>query len=185
MESGASKMDIQKNRHARKWTRIELARRALWEICQPLFRFSPRLLWEWRCFLLRMFGAKIGKHVHIHPSVRIFIPWNLQIGDWSSVGFDALIYNLGFVDIGTKTTISQRAHLCAGTHDFRDASMPLVKPPISIGDEAWICADAFIGPGVKVGFRSVVGACAVAMKEIPDNTVVGGNPAKALTLRNL
>ena len=171
-------LDIANNRSTRKWTRKELVGRLLWAACRPLFCLSPRLLWGWRSFLLRMFGAKIGKNVHIHPSVQIFIPWNLTIGDWSSVGFDALIYNLGPVTIGSKVTISQRAHLCAGSHDFRDPAMTLTKPPISIGDEAWICADAFIGPSVIVGSRSVVGARAVVVKDVAEGDIVGGNPAR-------
>jgi putative colanic acid biosynthesis acetyltransferase WcaF len=176
-------MDIDQNRAARKWTRKELAGRVLWAACGPLFRFSPRLLWGWRCFLLRLFGAKIGRNVHILPSVRIFIPWNLEIGDWSSVGFDALIYNLGPVRIGEKVTVSQRAHLCAGSHDFRDPAMPLTKPPIDIGDEAWICADAFVGPGVRVGQRAVVAARAVVVKDVEAGMIVGGNPAKEIGKR--
>ena len=176
-------MDIDKNRAARKWTRKELAGRALWAACGPLFRFSPRLLWGWRCFLLRLFGAKVGRNVHILPSVRVFIPWNLEIDDWSSVGFDALIYNLGPVRIGSKVTVSQRAHLCAGSHDFRDPAMPLTKPPIGIGDEAWICADAFVGPGVSVGKRAVVAARAVVVKDVEAGGTVGGNPAKEIGRR--
>lgn len=176
-------MNIDQNRASRKWTRKELAGRVLWAACWPFFRFSPRLLWGWRCFLLRMFGAKIGRNVHILPSVRIFIPWNLEIGDWSSVGFEALIYNLGPVRIGSKVTVSQRAHLCAGSHDFRDPAMPLTKPPISIGDEAWICADAFIGPGVNVGKRAVVAARAVVVKDVAEGGIVGGNPAKEIGKR--
>ena len=176
-------MDIYQNRTARKWTRMELVGRVLWAACRPLFCFSPRLLWGWRCFLLRLFGAKVGRNVHILPSVRVFIPWNLEIGDWSSVGFDALIYNLGPVKIGSKVTVSQRAHLCAGSHDFRDAAMPLTKPPISIGDEVWICADAFVGPGVSVGKRSVVAARAVVVKDVAESAIVGGNPAKGIGTR--
>jgi putative colanic acid biosynthesis acetyltransferase WcaF len=176
-------MDIDKNRAARKWTRRELAGRVLWAACGPFFRFSPRLLWGWRCFLLRLFGAKVGQNVHILPSVRVFIPWNLEIGDWSSVGFDALIYNLGPVKIGSKVTISQRAHLCAGSHDFRDPAMPLTKPPIEIGDEAWICADAFVGPGVTVGCGAVVAARAVVVKDVQAGLIVGGNPAKVIGKR--
>lgn len=176
-------MDIDQNRAARKWTRRELAGRVLWAACGPLFRFSPRLLWNWRCFLLRLFGAKVGRNVHILPSVRIFIPWNLEIGEWSSVGFDALIYNLGLVRIGSKVTVSQRAHLCAGSHDFRDPAMPLTKPPIEIGDEAWICADAFVGPGVSVGKRAVVAARAVVVKDVAEGVIVGGNPAKEIGKR--
>jgi putative colanic acid biosynthesis acetyltransferase WcaF len=176
-------MDIDQNRAARKWTRKELAGRVLWAACRPLFCFSPRLLWGWRCFLLRLFGAKVGRNVHILPSVRVFIPWNLEIGDWSSVGFDALIYNLGPVKIGSQVTISQRSHLCAGSHDFRDPAMPLTKPPIHIGDEAWICADAFVGPGITIAPRAIIAAAAVVIKDVTDGQIVGGNPAKVVGLR--
>ena len=130
-----------------------------------------------------MFGAKVGPHVHIHPSARIFIPWNLEIGAWSAVGFDALLYNLGPMKIGERVTISQRAHLCGGTHKFREESMPLVRAPVTVGDEAWICADAFVGPGVTVGDRAVVGARAVAMTDVAAETVVSGNPARRIAAR--
>lgn len=176
-------MDVASNRSARKWSGKELAGRVLWAACAPLFKFSPRLFWGWRSFLLRLFGAKVGRNVHIHPSARIFIPWNLQIGDWSSVGFDALIYNLGPVKIGTEVTISQRAHLCAGSHDFRDPAMTLLKLPITVGDEAWICADAFVGPSIEVGAKAVIGARAVVMKDVAAGSVVGGNPAKVIGQR--
>jgi putative colanic acid biosynthesis acetyltransferase WcaF len=173
-------VSIDKNRAMRKWSRLELVGRLLWALVWPAFRFSPRPLWGWRRFLLRLFGAKVGAAVHIHPTVWVFIPWNLTIGDWSSVGFDAVLYNLGPLKIGNRTTISQRAHLCGGTHDYRDPTMPLVKSMITVGSQAWICADAFIGPGVVVGDRSIVAARAVVVKDIPDGTIVGGNPAKKI-----
>ena len=128
--------------------------------------------------MLRLFGGKVGAQVHIHPSARIFLPWNLEIGDWSSVGFDALLYNLGPMKIGERVTISQRAHLCGGTHKFRESSMPLVRAAITVGDEAWICADAFVGPGVTVGARAVVGAGAVVMRSVHEGKIVTGNPAR-------
>ena len=106
------------------------------------------------------------------------MPWNLEIGDWSAVGFDALLYNLGPLKIGQRVTISQRAHLCGGSHDFRDSAMPLLKLPVTIDDEAWVGADAFVGPEVRVGKRAVVGARAVAVKDVEARTVVGGNPAE-------
>lgn len=173
-------MDIDTNRAARKWSKKELAGRVLWSACQPLFRFSPRLLWGWRRWLLGLFGAKIGAQVQIHPSVRIFIPWNLEVGEWSAIGFDVLLYNLGPLKIGRKVTVSQRAHLCGGTHDFRDPAMPLIKTPIEIGDESWICADAFVGPGVTVGARTVVAARAVVVRDVAAHLIVGGNPAKPI-----
>jgi putative colanic acid biosynthesis acetyltransferase WcaF len=179
------KLDIGANRYKRKWSRSELCGRALWALAQPLFQFSPRPCWAWRRWLLRRFGARIGRNVHIHPSVRIFIPWNLEAGDWSAIGFDALIYNLGVVRIGERVTVSQRAHLCAGTHDFRDPTMPLKKVPITIGNDAWICADAFVGPDVTVGEGAVVGARTVVVKDVSPWTIVAGNPAREIGRRTL
>lgn len=182
MESGLSEdeLEIEENRNSLKWSRRELLGRVSWGFCKPLFSWSPRLLWGWRRFLLRLFGAKVGDQVQIHPSVQIFIPWNLEIGAWSSVGFDVLLYNLGPLKIGEKVTISQRAHLCGGSHDFRDKAMKLQKCEISIEDDAWICADAFIGPHVSIGKRAVVGARAVVVKNVGEDEVVGGNPAEKI-----
>jgi len=107
------------------------------------------------------------------------------VGDWSAIGEETLIYTLGPVTIGQQVTISHRAHLCAGTHDYNQASMPLVKPPIVIGDQAWVCADAFVGPGVTVGEGAVVGARSVVTKNVEPWTVVAGNPARFLKRRAL
>jgi putative colanic acid biosynthesis acetyltransferase WcaF len=89
------------------------------------------------------------------------------------------------VTIGEKVTISQRAHLCAGTHDHTDPAMPLRKPPIEVGDQAWVCADAFVGPGVAVGEGAVVGARAVAVGDVEAWTIVAGNPARVVGKREL
>ncbi len=178
-------LDIADNRSARKYTAGELLRRVLWSGGRLFFRLSPRPCFGWRRFILRCFGAQVGREVHIYPSANIYFPWNVVIGDWSAIGEDAFIYNLGKVTIGRQVTISQRAHLCAGTHDFTDATMPLRKPPITVQDQAWVCADAFIGPGVTVGQGAVVGARAVAVKDVEAWMVVAGNPAKVIKKRVL
>jgi putative colanic acid biosynthesis acetyltransferase WcaF len=178
-------VDVRRNRSERKWTTKELIGRSCWALAQPVFRYSPRICWRWRTMLLRMFGAEIGQQVHISPSVVIAIPWNLEIGDWSSVGFDVLIYNLGKITIGRSVTISQRSHLCGGSHDYSDAAMPLMKSPITIEDNAWVCADAFVGPGVTIGEGAVLGARAVAIKDIPAWSVATGNPARTVKRREL
>ncbi len=175
--------DMERNKATRKWSRKELIGRLLWTLVSPLFKYSPRLFRRWRRFLLRLFGARVGKSVCIHPSAKIFIPWNLEIGDWSSVGFDALLYNLGPMKIGERVTISQRAHLCGGSHDFRNPTMPLLKLPVVVRDEAWVCADSFIGPGVSVGERAIIGARAVVVKNVEENTIMVGNPAKVTATR--
>ena len=135
--------------------------------------------------MLRLFGAKIGRHVHISNTAKIWMPWKFSIGDWSAIGEEVWIYNLGSISIGKAVTISQKAHLCAGNHDYQDPSMPLLKPPITVADQAWICADAFIGPGVTVNEGAVVGARAVVVKNIDPWNVVAGNPARFIKKRNL
>ena len=113
------------------------------------------------------------------------MPWNLEIGDWASIGEYAYIYNLTLIHIGTQATISHRAHLCAGTHDYNNPTLPLLKLPICTGDQVWICTDAFIGPGVNIGEGAIVGARSVVVEDVQEWTVVAGNPAKFIKNRVL
>lgn len=170
--------DIEANRRARKWSESELFGRVLWAFALPFFSCSPRLFWGWRRLLLRLFRAKIGSGVRIFPSVRIMMPWNLTIEDHATIGDRVILYALGPLHIGKGATISQGAHLCGGTHDHRRADFPLVKSSITIGKGAWVCADAFIGPGVTVGDHAVVGARGVVIRDVAARTVVAGNPAR-------
>lgn len=178
-----SALDIAANRKAVKWTRSEQALRVLFAIAQPAFRLSPRPLWGWRRWMLRRFGATVGRDVHVFPTVRITMPWNLTLGDGCAIGDRAILYALGPITIGPRATVSQQAHLCAGSHDWRNPEMTLTKPPIEIGAEAWICADAFIGPGVTIGTRTIVGARGVVMSDVGNGVIVTGNPAKILKHR--
>jgi putative colanic acid biosynthesis acetyltransferase WcaF len=178
-------LDIQANRATNKYSRSEMIRRILWAFGRWLFLLSPRPCFGWRRFVLRCFGARIGAQVNTYPSTRVYFPWNLTVGDWSAIGEDVLIYNLGLVTMGEKVTISHRAHLCAGTHDYTQPDLPLLKPTIEIKNQAWVCADAFVGPGVVVGEGAVVGARAVAMKNVEPWKVVAGNPAREIKKRTL
>lgn len=180
-----SGLDIEANRSATKYTKQELLLRVLWGVGKWAFRFSPRPCFGLRRGLLRLFGAEVGKNVHIYPSALVYYPWNLKIGDDSSIGEWVLVYNLGKVTIGCRATISQRAHLCAGTHDFRDPVLPLMKPPIQVGDDVWVCADVFVGPSVKIGVGAVLGARSVVTKDVEGWSVVAGNPAKFIKRREL
>jgi len=173
-------IDIAENRRARKYTpHIQIAR-ILWACALPLFHLSPRPFWGWRRWLLRRFGAKVAPGAHIYPSVRVTMPWNLTLGADCAVGARAILYALGPITIGDRATVSQGAHLCAGTHDHRLADRPLRTPPIRIGSDCWIAADAFVGPGVSIGAGSTVGARAVVMKSLPGGVTAVGNPAQVL-----
>ncbi len=157
----------------------------MWSLVKILFRYSPRIAFVWRNFLLRLFGAKIGKHVHIYNTVEIYMPLNLKIDDWSAIGEHAYIYNLDVISIGSKTTISQRAHLCAGTHDYEDPALQLITKPIIVQDNVWVAADAFVGPGVTVHEGAVIGARAVVMKDVEAHAVMTGNPAIKIKSRKI
>lgn len=178
-------LDIAGNRGSAKYSRREQVERVLWALCSPLFHYSPRHLYGWRNLLLRAFGARIGKRVQIYPSVRIFLPSLLVIGDEVAIGPDTRLYNLGPLRIDTQATVSQGVHLCGGSHDDRDPSLPLIRAPISLGAACWICADAFVGPSVCVGEGAVVGARAVAVRDVPAWQVVAGNPAQIIRARHL
>lgn len=163
------------------YTGKELVLRIIWGCIEPIFfRFSPRLFYGWRNFLLRLMGAKIGTSVQILPSARIMYPWLLQVGDRSVIAWDVKVYSLGKIIIGHDTVISQYSHLCGGTHDYQGEYFTLLRTGLEIGSHVWIGADAFIGPGVKVNDGAVVAARAVVVRDVPSLNVVGGNPARTI-----
>jgi putative colanic acid biosynthesis acetyltransferase WcaF len=162
------------------------AARAAWAIARTfLFRPSPRILHGWRRLILRGFGARLGKGVMIHPSCRIWAPWNLVMGDDSSLSFDVDCYNVDMVTIGAHVSVSQYVLLCTASHDLEDPDRKLVTAPVTLQDASWIFARAYIGPGVTIGEGAVVAACAVVAKAVPPWTVVAGNPAKEIKTRTL
>lgn len=110
-------------------------------------------------------------------------PWLLKVGAYSCLGDGVNVYNLGPVSIGEHTVVSQNVHICAGTHDYTRPALPLLRLPITIGSGVWVCADAFVGPGVTIGDNSVVGARAVVTKDVPPAVVVAGNPARVVRAR--
>ncbi|HWE93141.1 MAG TPA: WcaF family extracellular polysaccharide biosynthesis acetyltransferase [Tepidisphaeraceae bacterium] len=166
------------------WGLWDKTLRVVWMIVRAvLFRPSFHNWYAWRRWLLRCFGAKIGRGVCVRPTARIEIPQNLEIGDYAAVGDYAILYSLGKITIGRLAVVSQYAHLCAGTHDYTDRTFPLIRPPINIGEEAWVAADAFVGPGVTIGARAVVGARATVMRDVEPGMVVVGNPARCVKRR--
>ncbi len=168
------------------WSFREKLVRALWMLIgRPIFRLSFHNWHRFRCTLLRLFGAKLGRRVAIRPTTSIEVPWMLEIDDDATIGDDAILYSLGRIRIGKRAIISQYAHLCAGTHDYTDHRFKLVRSPITIGDDVWVGTDAYIGPGVTVGRLSVVGARSSVYKDLPPRKVCVGNPAKPIKDRQL
>jgi putative colanic acid biosynthesis acetyltransferase WcaF len=160
--------------------------RGVWNLVAGLlFRFSPRPFHGWRSFLLRVFGAKIGRGVHVYPGVQIWAPWNLELGDECGIASGAILYCQGKIKVGCRAVISQGAHLVAGTHDYTQPGFPLVIRPINIGDQAWIAAEAFIHPGITIGKGCVIGARSVVTKDMPAWMICAGHPCKPIKERKI
>lgn len=133
--------------------------------------------------ILRSFGARLGEGVIVKPQVKITFPWNLTIGDHCWLGEESWILNLAPVSIGSHVCISQRAFLCTGNHDWSSPRFDLVAKPITIGDRVWICANAFVGPGVTIGDGAVVTAGSVVTGDLPADMICTGNPCQPVAKR--
>lgn len=158
--------------------------RAAWGFAYVfLFRPSPRPMHGWRAWLLRRFGARIGRACHVYPRARIWAPWNLVMHERASMADDVICYSMATIELGRKCVVSQGSHLCAGTHDYQDPNFQLIAEPIFIGESAWICAEAFVGPGVRIGDGAVIGARSVVTRDMPAWTVCAGNPCRPLKPR--
>ena len=155
--------------------------RVLWLIVYvTLFRFSPRPFHAWLSFLLRCFGARIGKKCHIYGAAKIWAPWNLVCHSSACVADKVEIYNPVNVVLEEGATISQGAFLCTASHDYADASFPVIEAPITVGGHAWVAARAIVLMGVQIGERSVVGAGSVVTRNVPSHSVCAGNPARVV-----
>jgi len=149
-----------------------------WFVQGTLFAMSPQFMYGWRRNLLRLFGAKIGKNVLIRPSARVTYPWKVTIGDHTWIGDNAVLYSLGAIHLGKDVVISQESYLCAATHDYKSVAFDIVDTPITIEDQAWIAADVFVGPGVRIGRGCLVGARSSVFEEMPEGMICIGTPAK-------
>jgi putative colanic acid biosynthesis acetyltransferase WcaF len=174
--------------HGARWpySPSHYAARAAWAVVRAtvwplLWKRVPAL----RCLLLRCFGTKTNLKCEIAGTCRVEMPWKLTLGEHTAIGPRVKLYNLGPLTIGSRTIISQDATLCGGTHDYTSPTFELIRSPITIGDDAWIAAQAFIGPGVTVGHGAVVAAGAVVVRDVEPWTVVGGNPAKFIKKREV
>ncbi|MHC4946789.1 MAG: LbetaH domain-containing protein [Planctomycetota bacterium] len=172
------------DRHRSPFTTREKLGRLAWSIVQAtLFRLSFHNWYRWRVFLLRRFGAAVHPTCRIRRTVRVECPWNLAMGRNGALGDGVIAYCLGPVTLGDRVSVSQHAHLCAGTHDYDEPDMPLRRPPIDVHHDAWIAADAFVGPGVTVGAGAILGARGCAFDDLEPWTIHGGNPARPLKPR--
>ncbi|MFN2509276.1 MAG: DapH/DapD/GlmU-related protein [Chthoniobacterales bacterium] len=166
---------------ASPWRRGDRFLMLLWELCWTLFCvWTPKPANPWRLFWLRIFDAKIDGTPFVHQRARIAIPWKLTLHDRACLGDRANAYTLGEIEIGARATVAQEVYLSTGSHDFSQSEMPLMTAKITIGEDAFLGARAFVMPGITIGARSVIGACSVVTKDVPPDVVAAGNPCRVL-----
>ena len=142
-----------------------------------LFKSSWFPFIKLKVFLLRLFGAKVGKRLVIKPNVNIKYPWNLEIGNHCWIGEGVWIDNLGKVSIKDDVCISQGALMLCGNHNYNKETFDLMVSPIVIEEGAWIGAKAVVCPQVKVMSHAVLCVGSVATKNLDSFSINQGNPA--------
>ncbi|MDY2884040.1 MAG: WcaF family extracellular polysaccharide biosynthesis acetyltransferase [Romboutsia timonensis] len=158
----------------------------LWWIVQStIFKWSLHNMYGFRNFILRCFGADIGKNVKIRRKCEITYPWKLKVKDNTWIDDEVLIYNLENIYIGANCSITRRSFLCTGNHDIEDSKFGLIVKPINVDDGVWIQADCFISQGVDIGQNVVVRARSTVLKSLEENKVYQGTPCKPVKDRNI
>lgn len=167
------------------FTRKEQMRRAVWYLVWKfLISWNPRALCNgWIRMWYRVFGAKITDVSYIHPSARVWAPWNLDMGPYSTIGSHVYISNVAKVTLGRNCVISEHAYICTSSHNIYSHKHEQINKPVILCDRSWIAANAFVGMGVTIGEGAVIGACSAVFKDVEPWTVVGGNPAKFIKKR--
>jgi putative colanic acid biosynthesis acetyltransferase WcaF len=165
-------------------SRFDRFRGFLWSIVRgTLFRLSPPSANGWRNMLLRIFGAKVAHDAAVAPSTHIDHPWNLTLGRGATICDRVIINCMGAVNVGERSRISQYSHLCAGTHEYQRPDMRIEPRPIDVGNDVWIAADAFVGPGVHIGDGAMLAARSAAFHDLPQSMICVGEPARPIKPR--
>ncbi|NNC82979.1 MAG: colanic acid biosynthesis acetyltransferase WcaF [Flavobacteriales bacterium] len=136
-------------------------------------------------FILRMFGARLGRGLIIKPRVNIKYPWLLEIGDHVWIGEEVWIDNLDQVKLGDHTCLSQGALLLCGNHDYKKSTFDLITRPISIAQGAWIGARSTVVGGVSVAEHAVLSVGSVATSDLEAYMIYQGNPARPMRKREI
>lgn len=154
-----------------------------WLVQASLFQLSPQAMYGWRRWLLKVFGAKLGKKVMVRPTAKITYPWKVSIGDYSWIGDEVILYSLGEIEIGCNVVISQKSYICAASHDYTSPNFDIFAKKVQIEDEVWLATNVFVAPGVTIGKGAVVGACGSVFNNLPPMMLCIGSPAKPLRQR--
>jgi putative colanic acid biosynthesis acetyltransferase WcaF len=158
----------------------------LWSVINSsLFRYSPFFCRGLRRWSVILFGGDVHSTASLNRKATIDYPWNLTIGEKSSIGANSWVYAIDKIIIGEKSCIGDYVKLLTGSHEIESNDFKLTTKPIIIGDCCWISTAATVLPGVKIENGAVVATCAVVTKDIENFAVVAGNPAQYIKRREI
>lgn len=136
-----------------------------------------------RVTLLKDILGSTGDHVYMEPTIRFDYGYNIHVGENFFANYDCTILDVCKVRFGDNCMLAPGVQIYTATHPInpteRNSGKEYAKP-ITFGDNVWIGGSAIINPGVNVGHNVVIASGAVVTKDVPDNVVVGGNPAKII-----
>lgn len=136
-----------------------------------------------RTELLKELFGSTGRNLYIEPTFRCDYGYNIHVGENFYANFDCVLLDVCEIRIGDNCFIAPGVHIYTATHPLnaqeRISGAEFGKS-VTIGHNAWIGGRAVINPGVKIGNNVVIASGAVVTKDVPDNVVVGGNPAKVI-----
>lgn len=138
---------------------------------------------EKRTEILRELLGSMGNNIYIEPTLKCDYGYNINVGENFYANFDTVILDVCPVNIGKNVFLAPGVHIYTATHPLnaeeRNSGAEFGKP-VTIGDSVLIGGRAVICPGVTIGNNVVIAAGAVVTKDIPNNVLVGGNPAKII-----
>lgn len=151
------------------------------ELCYKINNLSPEKMTEKDALFKGLF--KTTTSCYIEPNFRCDYGYNISFGKNFYMNYDCVILDVNTVRFGNNVMIGPKVQIYTATHPLnatlRNSGRELGKS-IKIGNNVWIGGGAIICPGVTIGDNVVIAAGAVVTKDISDNLLVGGNPAKVI-----
>ncbi|MDF2921200.1 MAG: acetyltransferase [Paenibacillaceae bacterium] len=138
---------------------------------------------EQRTELLKSLFGSTGGSLYVEPAFRCDYGYNIHVGENFYANFDCVFLDVCEIRIGDNCFIAPGVHIYTATHPI-DAQARIAGAeygkPVAIGHNVWIGGRSVINPGVHIGNNVVIASGAVVTKDVPDNVVAGGNPAKVI-----
>ncbi len=156
----------------------------MWNIINlSFYRYSPFFFRKYRVALTRLFGSKISWNCSLSNTSIIIDPWNLKMGEFSSLGDNTCVRCRSRVNIGNYVCVGNDVIILSASHNIYSSKFEMIHSPIIIKDNVWIATRSMVMKGVTINEFSVIAAGAIVTKDVDAFHIVGGNPAKFIKKR--